>query len=78
MKCSARIEAGICGFQTPVTADSADEPMVSLTILTDCEKVSALAEALKGRQTDAYEEIARGSDGVVLSTALAMKQVPKP
>jgi hypothetical protein len=52
--------------------------MVSLTILTDCEKVSALAEALKGRQTDAYEEIARGSDGVVLSTALAMKQVPKP
>jgi hypothetical protein len=69
VKCSAHIEAGICGFQTTVAADSPDEQMVTLTIRTDCEKIRALAEVLNGRQIDAYEEIARGSEGVVLSAA---------
>jgi len=69
VKCTARVHAGVCGFQTAVEADSPDEQMVTLTIHTDCDKVRALAEALNGRQIDAYEEIAKGSDGVILSTA---------
>ncbi len=69
MKCSARIEAGVCGFQTTVTADSPDEQMVTLAIRTDCEKIAALAEALSDKQIDAYDEIARGSEGVILSAA---------
>ena len=68
MKCSAHIEAGVCGFQTTVAADSPDEQMVTLTVETDCEKIQGLADALAGRAIDAYEEIARGSNGVVLTT----------
>ena len=69
MKCSAHIEAGVCGFQTTVAADSPDDQMVSLAIRTDCEKIASLAEVLNGRQIDAYQEIANGSGGVVLSAA---------
>ena len=71
MRCSARIEAGVCGFHTTVTADSPDEQMVTLTITTDCEKIAGLAEALIGKEIDAYAEIAKGFDGVVLSAARA-------
>ena len=72
MRCLARIEAGVCGFETTVSADSPDERMVTLTIETDCEKVLALAEALNARQIDAFQETARGSAGVVLSAAREM------
>lgn len=69
MKCSARIDAGVCGFQTTVAGDSPDDQMVTLTIHTNCEKIGALAEALNGKQIDAYQEVAKGSEGVVLSAA---------
>ena len=67
MNCRAHIHAGVCGFQTSVAAESPDDQNVSLTIETDCEKIRALADALDGGEIDAYEEIARGSDGVVLT-----------
>ena len=68
MNCNAHIHAGVCGFQTSVAAESPDDQNVTLTIETDCEKIGALADALAGKEIDAYQEIARGSDGVVLTT----------
>jgi len=68
MNCKGHIHAGVCGFQTSVAAESPDDQNVTLTIETDCEKIGALADALAGKEIDAYEEIARGSDGVVLTT----------
>lgn len=69
MKCIGVIDAGVCGFQTSVAADSADDQMVALTIESDCEKISRLGEALNGKPIDGYEEIAAGFAGVILSAA---------
>ena len=70
MKCTAEIAAGVCGFATTVVAE-ADDELVALTITTDCQKVQGLAEALHGRQIDAYEEIHRGHDGAIMTAVRA-------
>lgn len=69
MKCVTTVQAGVCGFTTSITADAPDEQMVGFEIHTDCPRISGLAAALNGRQIDAYQEIGKGADGVVLSTA---------
>jgi hypothetical protein len=69
MKCAARIDAGVCGFTTTVRADAPDGQMVRLAIQTDCDKISALAQMLEGREIDGYAEIGAGFDGVILSAA---------
>ena len=69
MNSKAHINAGVCGFMTTAIANSPDDQMVTLDIQTDCEKVAALAESLNGKPVDAYDEISRGADGVVLSAA---------
>lgn len=66
MRCTAEIAAGVCGFSTTVVAE-AEEELVTLTLTTDCQKVQGLAEALRGRQVDAYDEIHRGHDGVIMA-----------
>ena len=67
MKCTAHIQAGVCGFATTVTADSPDDQMVTLEIETNCDKIAGLAQALNGNEIDGYDEIAKGFDGVVMS-----------
>jgi len=67
MKCTAQVNAGVCGFATKVTADSPDEQMVTLDIETHCDTIAGLAEGLNGREIDGYDEIAKGFDGVVMS-----------
>jgi hypothetical protein len=71
MKCIARVQAGVCGFTTTVTADSPDDQMVTFGIETDCQKIAGLAEVLKGKQIDGYDEIAKGFEGVVMSAVRA-------
>jgi hypothetical protein len=67
MKCTACVEAGVCGFHTEVTADSSDDQIVTLSIETECEKIGRLAQALHPMQIDAYDEIGAGFDGVVMT-----------
>ena len=69
MKCVTKVQAGVCGFTTSIAADAPDEQMVGFQIESDCPRISGLAEALHGQQVDAYQEIGKGADGVVLSTA---------
>ncbi|MEI7904516.1 MAG: hypothetical protein WCI43_03760 [Candidatus Firestonebacteria bacterium] len=57
----AKVEAGICGFVTEVSASSADEQNVSFSMVTDCEKIKKLGEKLP--KVDAYSEISTGFDG---------------
>jgi hypothetical protein len=71
MKCIARVQAGVCGFTTTVTADSPDDQMVTFGIETDCQKIAGLADALRGREIDAYDEIHAGFEGVVMSAVSA-------
>jgi len=67
MKCIARVQAGVCGFATMVTADSPDDQMVTVEIETDCQKIAGLAEALRGKEIDGYDEIAAGFGGAIMS-----------
>jgi hypothetical protein len=64
------IDAGICGFQTKILAESDDSQNVTFRIVSGCEKARAFGEALiaKGR-VDGYSEIGEGADGVLLTTA---------
>lgn len=67
MKCITRVQAGVRGFTTTVTADSPDDQMVQFEIETDCQKIAGLAEALKGKDIDGYDEIGAGFEGVVMT-----------
>ena len=71
MKCVARVQAGVCGFATTVTAESPDEQMVTFSIETECQKIAGLAEALGGKEYDAYDEIHGGFDGAVMGAVRA-------
>jgi len=71
MKCVARVQAGVCGFTTAVTADSPDDQMVRLELETDCQKIAELAETLKGKEIDGYAEMGAGFEGVVMTAVRA-------
>ncbi len=64
------VDAGICGFQTRIHADSDDMQNVTFKIVSGCEKARKFGETLIAQGlVDGYAEIGAGSDGVVLSTA---------
>jgi hypothetical protein len=64
------VDAGICGFQTRIHAESDDSQNVTFKIASACEKARAFGEALIARgPVDGYGEIGAGADGVVLTTA---------
>ena len=70
MKAKVVAEAGICGFQTRIHAESEDSQSVTFKIVSGCEKARAFGEDLLGQGLiDAYAELSAGSDGVVLGTA---------
>ena len=51
----SRIDAGICGFQTAIEAQSDDGQNVNLTIQSGCPDIMAMAESLKS--LDAYATV---------------------
>jgi len=70
MNALVEVDGGICGFQTRIHAESADQQNVTFRIASACEKVRAFGETLAGRgPVDGYAEIGAGSEGVVLATA---------
>ena len=69
MKAKVIVDAGICGFQTRIHADSEDSQNVML-IVSGCEKARAFGEDIVSQgPIDAYAELGAGRDGVVLGTA---------
>jgi len=64
----ARVNAGICGFVTDITAASDDDQTVKFTITSDCANIRGLAAALPA-EIDAYEELGAGFDGEVWGAA---------
>ena len=64
------VDAGICGFQTRIHAESDDTQNVTFKITSGCEKARTFGEALTAKgPVDGYAEIGAGADGTVLSTA---------
>ncbi len=69
MKALIIVDAGICGFQTRIHAESTDQQNVTFQIVSSCETVKKFAEALIAKgPVDGYIEVGAGNDGVILST----------
>ena len=72
MNAEVEVDAGICGFQTRIQAESEDTQNVTFKIASGCEKARRFGEALTAKgPVDGYAELGAGSDGVVLTTARA-------
>ena len=70
MKAQVVVDAGICGFETRIAAESDDSQNVAIRIVSTCEKVRAFGAALSAKgPLDAYAELGSGADGVLLSTS---------
>lgn len=68
MNAKVLVDAGICGFQTRIHAESEDSQNVTFKIVSGCEKVRTFGEALTGKgPVDGYAEIGSGCGGVVLT-----------
>ncbi len=68
MKALVVVDAGICGFQTRIHADSDDTQNVTFRIASACEKARKFGETLSGKgPVDGYAEIGSGCGGVVLT-----------
>ena len=63
------IQAGICGFNTTVTARSSDLQHVELAIESTCEKINILAADIA--TVDAFQEIGNGFEGTILKAVRA-------
>jgi hypothetical protein len=69
MKAVAEIDAGVCNFHTTVRAVSEDEQNVTFRVVSECEKIRTLGEALKAQGPfDAYQEINPAGESVVMQT----------
>ena len=70
MKAKVLVDAGICGFQTRIHAESEDSQNATFKIVSSCEKARAFGEDLVDQgPIDAYAELGAGYDGIVLGTA---------
>ena len=70
MKAQAEIDAGVCGFKAIAIATSDDDQHVNIDVHSGCEKVRAMAAALKDQGAiDAYQEISPAVESVVLGIA---------
>lgn len=64
------VQAGVCGFVTQARAEADDDLTVRFSIESGCDKVRAFgADLVEAGPVDALEEISRGNEGTVLSTA---------
>jgi hypothetical protein len=68
MKAKVSIDAGVCGFHTKVVAQANDDQNVEFEIDTGCDKIKALAQALKETEpVDAYQEVSPADESVILA-----------
>ena len=67
IKATAKIDAGVCGFKTTVTAETRDGTNVELRIGSDCETIRELAGLIKARNpVNAFQELTPIAESVVL------------
>ena len=70
VKASVEVDAGICGFKTSARVDSEDDRHVAFDVTSDCDKITALGDALKERGSiDAYREIGPASESALMQAA---------
>ena len=64
------VDAGICGFQTRIRAESDDTQNVTFKVTSGCEKARGYGDTLMAKgPVDGYAELGAGAEGVILATA---------
>ena len=68
MKAKIKVDAGICGFKTIITATSQDNMHVDLKVVSPCEIIKDLS-ALYQQKTplNAYEELNPQTESIILN-----------
>ncbi len=69
MKASAKIDAGICGFKTRITAETEDGMNVELRIGSNCDTIKELAQLIRAKNPfNAIQDLMPTTESAVLST----------
>ena len=67
MKASAKVDAGICGFKTKITAETKDGMNVVLHVGSNCDTIKELAELIRGKNPiNAIQDLSPITESVVL------------
>jgi len=62
-----KVDAGICGFKTVITANSEDSMRVELKIVSPCETIKELSSLIKEKTPiDAYQELIPQHESIIL------------
>jgi len=67
MDAKVKVDAGICGFKTVITASSKDNMNVDLKVVSPCEIIKELAALYKeSGPVNAYQDLSPQSESVIL------------
>ncbi len=67
-KSYVKVNAGICGFVSEITATSDEDQMVTFSVDTPCENIKGIIAKLP-EEIDAYQELGDGYDGAIWTAA---------
>ena len=67
MEAKIKVDTGICGFKTIITASSEDNMNVELKVVSPCETIKELASCYKERTPiNAYQELSPQNESVIM------------
>jgi hypothetical protein len=67
LQAKVKVDAGICGFKTSITATTEDSMNVDLKVVSDCEIIKEQAAQFKTKTPiDAYQELSPQTESVIL------------
>ena len=70
MEAKIKVDAGICGFKTIITASSEDNMHVDLKVVSPCETVKELASRYKEKTpVNAYQELSPQNENVIMEAS---------
>jgi len=73
MEAKIKVDAGICGFKTVITATSEDNMHVDLKIVSPCEIIKELSLLIKEKTPiNAYQELSPQNESVIMETSRSL------
>ena len=73
MEAKVKVDAGICGFKTVITASSEDNMRVELKVVSPCETIKELSSLIKEKTPiDAYQELSPQHESIILEISRSL------
>ena len=70
MKAKIKVDAGICGFKSVISASSEDNMHVDLKVVSPCEIIKELAARYKEKTpVNAYQELSPQNESVIMEVS---------